>query len=79
MAATLPITTAQQLLEAEGLGRCELVRGELVMMSPSGLEHARIVSRIDARLSHFVEQRNLGIEITSDPGFSVPVAEIFAS
>jgi len=29
------ITTAEQLIEAGDIGRCELVRGELVMMSPS--------------------------------------------
>ena len=30
MATTQQITTAEQLLEAPGLGRCELLRGELV-------------------------------------------------
>ncbi len=71
MATTLPITTAEQLLQAEGLGRCELVRGELVMMSPAGLEHARIVSRINSRLSQFVEQRGLGMVSAGDPGFVI--------
>jgi hypothetical protein len=36
MATTEHITTAAQLLEAPGLGRCELVRGGLLMMSPTG-------------------------------------------
>ncbi len=80
MAITLPITTAEQLLEAEelgllrakGLGRCELVRGELVtVVSPAGVEHGRIVSRIDSRISQFVEQRRLGIVTTAGPGFQI--------
>jgi hypothetical protein len=34
MTTTEKIVTAEQLLSAPGLGRCELVRGELIMMSP---------------------------------------------
>jgi hypothetical protein len=36
MAAVAPdITTAGELLGATGLGRCELVRGKLIMMTPA--------------------------------------------
>ena len=46
MSTVQEITTAEQLLEAPDLGRCELVRGELVMMSPSGYEHGVVAGRI---------------------------------
>lgn len=33
------ITTAEQLLKAGDIGRCELIRGTLRMVSPSGFPH----------------------------------------
>ena len=71
MAATQTITTAQQLLEAEGLGRCELVRGELAMMSPAGFEHGRLIGRIGARLSQRVETDALGVVVGAETGFHI--------
>jgi Uma2 family endonuclease len=69
MATTQHITTAEELLYASDLGRCELIRGELHMMSPAGAEHGRIVTRIATRLSLFVEARGLGAVMSGDPGF----------
>jgi hypothetical protein len=40
------ITTADELLRTPGLGRCELLRGDLVMMSPSGSEHGYVIVNI---------------------------------
>ena len=71
MATTQSITTAEQLLQATDLGRCELLRGELVMMSPPGFEHCRIASRINSRLTNYVEERSLGVVVGGDPGFLI--------
>jgi Uma2 family endonuclease len=71
MAATEQITTAEQLSEAHGLGRCELVRGELVMMSPAGSEHGLVVVRITRQLSNFVEQHSLGVVLGAETGFHI--------
>ena len=71
MATTQQITTAEELLRTPGLGRCELVRGELIMMTPAGFEHGRIVSRIGARLEDFVEEQRLGIVTGAETGFQI--------
>jgi Uma2 family endonuclease len=60
MATTERITTAEQLLQAHGLGRCELLRGELIMMSPGGLKHAFVISNINRLLADFVRQNAIG-------------------
>jgi Uma2 family endonuclease len=71
MATIQQITPAQQLLETPDLGRCELVRGELIRMSPAGFEHGRIVADISAPLAQFVEQRGLGVVTASGTGFQI--------
>jgi len=71
MATIQDITTARELLEASDLGRCELLRGELVMMSPSGAEHGAIAVRIAASLQSFVRERRMGTVIGADGGFQI--------
>jgi len=71
MVVTEPITTAEQLLRAQDLGRCELVHGDLVMMSPAGFEHGRIVVRITRPLAEFVEQQKLGVVTGAETGFHI--------
>lgn len=66
------ITTAQELLSAAPqLGRCELVRGELIMMSPSGFEHGVIVARIASPLHAFVKKLGLGLVTGAETGFLI--------
>jgi Uma2 family endonuclease len=63
------ITTAQQLWSAGDIGRCELVRGELIMMSPAEWNHGRIASRLDSRLRSYVEAQGLGEVAAAETGF----------
>jgi Uma2 family endonuclease len=65
------ITTADQLLRASDLGRCELVRGELIMMSPGGYLHAQIAGRIFARLVDFADRHGLGEVTSTEAGFKI--------
>jgi Uma2 family endonuclease len=65
------ITTAQELLQATALGRCELVRGELIMMTPAGAEHGQIVMAIAIPLGSFVKQRGLGVVFGAETGFHI--------
>ncbi len=69
MLGTQPIQTAEDLSEAGDIGRCELVRGELRMMSPAGFDHGRIIARITVRPGSFVEQHALGVVTGAETGF----------
>jgi Uma2 family endonuclease len=71
MVTTQPITTAEQLFQAPELGRCELLRGELVMMWPAGSEHGMIVAEIAGILRDFVKPRTLGVVLGGETGFRV--------
>lgn len=64
------ITTAEQLFAAN-LQHCELLGGELVMMSPAGFDHGRYASRIVAALENHVTQQRLGVVTTAEAGFQL--------
>ena len=71
MTAIESITTANQLLEAEEIGRCELLRGRIIMMSPAGFRHGRIVGTISRILGNFVSQQQLGVVTGAETGFQL--------
>jgi Uma2 family endonuclease len=71
MATIETITTADQLLTTPGLGRCELVRGELMVMSPAGFEHGQIIGEMTAALVAFVKQHQLGMVMGAETGFQI--------
>ena len=71
MSTTQQITTADQLFRATGLGRCELLRGELVMMTPAGYEHGRIAAAITVPLGGFVTKNALGDVLGAETGFRI--------
>jgi Uma2 family endonuclease len=68
MVTAQPITTAEQLFEAPERGRCELLRGEVIMMSPAGSEHGMIVAEIAGILRDFVKPRALGVVLGAETG-----------
>ncbi len=55
------ITTAEQLLKAQDLGRCELVAGEFRKLIPPGDEHGRMIVDIAAALVGHVRPQGLGV------------------
>jgi Uma2 family endonuclease len=65
------ITTADELLRTPGLGRCELVRGELIEMSPSGYAHGRLAAEIARILCDFVNPHHLGAVTGAETGFII--------
>jgi Uma2 family endonuclease len=67
---TRSIATAEDLLNAPAdLGRCELVRGELVMMSPGKGRHGAVGARIARVLGNFVEAKGCGEVFDSSTGY----------
>jgi Uma2 family endonuclease len=71
MVATAPITTAAQLALAADLGRCELIRGDLVMMSPAGAQHGAVALKMGSILLGFVNLHGLGAVVGAESGFQI--------
>lgn len=62
------LITGEELYQMPDLGRCELVDGRIVPLSPTGRPHGRATARLTTRLSNFVESHDLGEVLTTDPG-----------
>ena len=71
MVSTSQITTAEQLLDAGDIGRCELIRGQLHMMTPAGYGHGRIVNRIAWFITTHVMKHRLGEVFSAETGFRI--------
>jgi Uma2 family endonuclease len=61
--------TADELLMMGDIGRCELMYGEIVMMSPAGAEHGVVALRFGRFLASFVEDHDLGVVFAAETGF----------
>jgi len=70
MPTTASIITADDLLKMpRGRMRYELVKGELLSMSPAGSEHGAIALRISTLLDQFVTGNSLGLTFVAETGF----------
>jgi Uma2 family endonuclease len=65
------IRTAEQLLRNPHIGRCELIRGELRMMSPSNPEHGVLAARLARAIGNHVEAEHLGAYFGAETGFQL--------
>lgn len=68
---TQKLVTADELLAMGDIGRCELIYGEIVMMSPAGVPHGIVAMRIGSVLSQFVDEHDLGIVLAAETGFKI--------
>lgn len=69
--AIIPSTiTAAELMSLSADGnRCELVEGEVIMMSPAGGRHAKVAAKINQSLvNHLDENRGVSF-LRPKPGF----------
>jgi Uma2 family endonuclease len=69
--ATTNLLTAEDLLRMTEPGRYDLIRGELIQMSPSGGVHGEIGTNLIVLLGSFVLERRLGRVYTADTGFKL--------
>jgi Uma2 family endonuclease len=65
------LVTADELLAMGDIGRCELIYGELVMMSPAGAEHGVVAMRLGGFIREFVEREKLGLVFAAETGFKL--------
>ncbi|MFN3476891.1 MAG: Uma2 family endonuclease [Candidatus Methylomirabilales bacterium] len=68
MKAKIPLT-AKELFEMGDIGPCELVKGELIMMSPTGARYGKIAAKITRIVGTYVEAHPLGVVCTAEAGF----------
>lgn len=65
------ITTAEQLERAGDIGRCELLRGELTMMSPAGSHHGDVANNLAFYLTRHAKANRLGKVKAAETGFII--------
>jgi Uma2 family endonuclease len=63
--------TADQLFALGDIGPCELIRGELIHMTPTGYDHGWISGNIVWALRNFVKNIELGRVLSSEVGFLI--------
>jgi Uma2 family endonuclease len=71
MTATTKLITADELFAMGDIGRCELIYGELVMMSPASPEHGVVAARIARLIGNYVDDHNLGLVFAAETGFII--------
>jgi Uma2 family endonuclease len=71
MATVEKTMTADELFALGDIGRCELIRGELIKMPPTGYDHGGVEVNIALALAVFVKAHRLGRVLSGDPGFII--------
>ena len=66
-----PWTVADLIARSDEENRYELVRGDLLMMSPASPVQGRYSGRLTAALSAYVDDHDLGEVYTAEPGFKL--------
>jgi Uma2 family endonuclease len=67
----IKLMTGDELLAMGNIGRCELIDGRLVNMSPTGDRHAFLESTLAFELNLFVRERKLGRVMTGEVGIYI--------
>lgn len=68
--ATTKLLTIEDLADLDDTpGRFDLIRGELIEMSPAGFRHGILGMRIARKIADFGEEHDLGEVPTSETGF----------
>lgn len=69
---TKTLLTAEELYaKPDHGGRTELVKGELIEMSPAGAEHGKLAMRLGRFVGNFVADHDLGEVYAAETGFTI--------
>ena len=72
MSTATPLMTAEELIGLpRGRRRYELVKGELLTMSPAGEEHGAVIINLTLPLAQHVKANNLGVVYGAETGFKL--------
>lgn len=69
MPTTTKLITGEELLAMGDIGRCELIYGEVVKMSPSGFEHGHLAARAAYLFHLWNDKHKLGVVLGAETGF----------
>jgi Uma2 family endonuclease len=64
-----PLVTLETYPDVAPAGRSELVRGEVIEVTPSGSLHGYITTQIDRALGNFLAAHRLGVALSGDTGY----------
>lgn len=71
MPVSTTLITAAELAAMGDIGRCELIRGELIRMSPTKGRHGTVAMKIGSLIEQFVEARKPGEVLAAETGFLI--------
>jgi Uma2 family endonuclease len=69
LTVTKPVTADELLAMPDDGWRYELVKGELIRMSPTGQEHGELTLNLSSPLHYFVKRNKLGVVCAAETGF----------
>ena len=72
MSTTTHLMTAEELIKlADDGNHYELVKGELLTVSPPGDEHGAVIMNLTLPLGNYVKENNLGVLRAAETGFKL--------
>jgi Uma2 family endonuclease len=71
MSTEVRLITADELFRMNPKQRCELVKGELRIMSPAGFQHGAIIIQLSTLLANHVHKHKLGVVAGAETGYKL--------
>jgi len=65
------LVTAEEMLQHPEWGRCELIDGRVVLMSPAGAQHGDVAMIIAGKIFNFARPKKLGRVFAAETGFII--------